>query len=55
MDSGEIGGMQKSDAVHVGVANSLREGGLLAPAIHDTALTSLDRFIVRRSLDTLIR
>jgi pyruvate dehydrogenase E2 component (dihydrolipoamide acetyltransferase) len=31
-----------SEAVHVGVATSLRTGGLIAPAIHDVANKSLD-------------
>lgn len=31
-----------SDAVHVGVATSLRTGGLIAPAIHDVANKSVD-------------
>jgi pyruvate dehydrogenase E2 component (dihydrolipoamide acetyltransferase) len=33
---------EPSDAVHVGVAISLRGGGLIAPAIHDTDQKSLD-------------
>ena len=37
---------QGSDAVHVGVAISLRQGGLIAPAIHDTD---------RKDLPTLMR
>ncbi len=32
----------QSEAVHVGVATSLRTGGLIAPAIHDVANKSLD-------------
>jgi pyruvate dehydrogenase E2 component (dihydrolipoamide acetyltransferase) len=36
---------QPSDAVHVGVAVSLREGGLVAPAIHDTDSKTLDELM----------
>jgi pyruvate dehydrogenase E2 component (dihydrolipoamide acetyltransferase) len=32
----------RSDAIHVGVAISLRQGGLVAPALHDTDHRSLD-------------
>jgi pyruvate dehydrogenase E2 component (dihydrolipoamide acetyltransferase) len=32
----------RSEAVHVGVAISLRGGGLVAPALHDTAAQSLN-------------
>jgi len=32
----------RSDAIHVGVATFLREGGLVAPALHDTDRLSLD-------------
>jgi pyruvate dehydrogenase E2 component (dihydrolipoamide acetyltransferase) len=35
------GGFQPSKAVHVGVAISLRQGGLIAPAIHDADRLSL--------------
>jgi pyruvate dehydrogenase E2 component (dihydrolipoamide acetyltransferase) len=35
-------GLQPSDAVHVGVAISLRTGGLVAPAIHDADVRDLD-------------
>ncbi len=35
-----------SDRVHVGVAISLRQGGLIAPAIRDTDLRSLDQLMV---------
>jgi len=34
--------LQPSDAIHLGVAISLRTGGLVIPAIHDTDLKSLD-------------
>jgi len=34
-----------SDAVHVGVAVSLRTGGVIAPAIHDTERLSLDELM----------
>ena len=33
------------DGVHVGVAISLREGGLIAPAIHDVDQKSLDQLM----------
>jgi pyruvate dehydrogenase E2 component (dihydrolipoamide acetyltransferase) len=36
------GGFQMSQAIHVGVAISLREGGLFAPAIHDTDRLTID-------------
>jgi pyruvate dehydrogenase E2 component (dihydrolipoamide acetyltransferase) len=36
-----------SEAVHVGVAVSLRGGGLVAPALHDTDATSLDDLMAR--------
>lgn len=32
----------RSDAIHVGVATFLRDGGLVAPALHDTDHLSLD-------------
>jgi pyruvate dehydrogenase E2 component (dihydrolipoamide acetyltransferase) len=35
-----------SDAVHVGVAIALRQGGLIAPAIHDVDKKSLDEIMV---------
>jgi pyruvate dehydrogenase E2 component (dihydrolipoamide acetyltransferase) len=40
------GGFQRSDAIHVGVAISLRTGGLLAPAIHDADRTPLRELMV---------
>jgi pyruvate dehydrogenase E2 component (dihydrolipoamide acetyltransferase) len=36
---------QPSQAVHVGVAISLREGGLIAPAIHDADTLTLDELM----------
>ena len=33
---------QKSTAIHVGIATALRGGGLIAPALHDTAERRLD-------------
>jgi pyruvate dehydrogenase E2 component (dihydrolipoyllysine-residue acetyltransferase) len=36
---------QPSEGVHVGVAISLRHGGLIAPAIHDTDLKCLDELM----------
>jgi pyruvate dehydrogenase E2 component (dihydrolipoamide acetyltransferase) len=40
------GAFKPSDAVHVGVAISLRQGGLIAPAIHDVDKKSLDEIMV---------
>jgi pyruvate dehydrogenase E2 component (dihydrolipoamide acetyltransferase) len=40
------GGFKPSEAVHVGVAISLRQGGLIAPAIHDLDKKSLDEIMV---------
>lgn len=37
---------KSSDAVHVGVAIALRQGGLIAPAIHDVDKKSLDEIMV---------
>jgi pyruvate dehydrogenase E2 component (dihydrolipoamide acetyltransferase) len=39
------GGHVPSEAVHVGVAISLRGGGLVAPALHDTDRKSLDELM----------
>ncbi|NEX62365.1 dihydrolipoamide acetyltransferase family protein [Noviherbaspirillum galbum] len=39
------GGHRPSGAVHVGVAIALRQGGLVAPAIHDVASKPLDRLM----------
>jgi pyruvate dehydrogenase E2 component (dihydrolipoamide acetyltransferase) len=44
------GRFQHSEAVHVGVAISLRRGGLLAPALHDADRKSLDD-VMRGLLD----
>ena len=38
-------GFRPSDAIHLGVAISLREGGLVAPAIHDADRLSLDEMM----------
>jgi pyruvate dehydrogenase E2 component (dihydrolipoamide acetyltransferase) len=48
------GGFEPSPAVHIGVAISLRQGGLLAPAILDTAAKSLDQ-IMRELADLTAR
>jgi pyruvate dehydrogenase E2 component (dihydrolipoyllysine-residue acetyltransferase) len=40
------GALKPSEAVHVGVAISLRQGGLIAPAIHDVDGKSLDDLMV---------
>jgi pyruvate dehydrogenase E2 component (dihydrolipoamide acetyltransferase) len=47
------GAHQPSAAVHAGVAISLRQGGLVAPAIHDVAELSLDELM--KSLSDLVR
>ncbi len=39
------GAFKRSEAVHVGVAISLRQGGLIAPAIHDLDKKSLDEIM----------
>jgi pyruvate dehydrogenase E2 component (dihydrolipoamide acetyltransferase) len=39
------GGFQPSPAIHVGVAISLRQGGLVAPAIHDADRMTLDELM----------
>jgi pyruvate dehydrogenase E2 component (dihydrolipoamide acetyltransferase) len=39
------GAFRPSEAVHVGVAISLRQGGLIAPAIHDLDKKSLDEIM----------
>jgi pyruvate dehydrogenase E2 component (dihydrolipoamide acetyltransferase) len=39
------GAFKPSEAVHVGVAISLRQGGLIAPAIHDLDKKSLDEIM----------
>jgi pyruvate dehydrogenase E2 component (dihydrolipoamide acetyltransferase) len=39
------GRFRPADAVHVGLAISLRQGGLVAPALHDAAVTSLDELM----------
>jgi pyruvate dehydrogenase E2 component (dihydrolipoamide acetyltransferase) len=44
---------QPSAAIHVGVAVSLRSGGLVAPALHDTDTRSLDDLM--RDLRDLVR
>lgn len=44
---------QPSQAVHIGVAISLRQGGLIAPAIHEVADKSLDQLM--RDLADLVR
>ena len=43
----ENGQFRPADGVHVGVAVALRGGGLVAPAIHDTASLSLDELMGR--------
>ena len=37
--------LQKQEAVHVGFAISMRQGGLIAPAIHDIHLKNLDELM----------
>jgi pyruvate dehydrogenase E2 component (dihydrolipoamide acetyltransferase) len=48
------GDFRPASAVHVGVAISLRQGGLVAPAIHDVDRKSLDE-IMRSLLDLVKR
>ncbi|MBS1186584.1 MAG: pyruvate dehydrogenase component [Burkholderiaceae bacterium] len=48
------GGFRPSAAIHVGVAISLRQGGLIAPAIHDAAGKSLPQ-IMRDLMDLVQR
>lgn len=43
----------RSEAIHVGVAISLRQGGLVAPALHDTDRRSLDELM--RALRDLVQ
>lgn len=47
------GERRPSQAIHVGVAISLRQGGLIAPAIHDAAEKSLDQLM--RDLTDLVQ
>lgn len=47
------GAHRPSAAIHVGVAISLRQGGLIAPAIHDVAGKSLDQLM--RDLTDLVK
>lgn len=47
------GAHRPSTAIHVGVAISLRQGGLIAPAIHDVADKSLDQLM--RDLTDLVK
>lgn len=52
----EDGGFRPSDAIHVGAAISIRGGGLVAPAIHDTDQLSLDEVMARlRDLTKRVR
>lgn len=48
------GAHQPSEAVHIGVAISLRQGGLIAPALHDVAEKSLDQ-LMRELSDLVMR
>ena len=47
------GAFKRSEAVHVGVAISIRQGGLIAPAIHDVDKKSLSEIMV--SLRDLVK
>jgi len=55
------GGFEPSDAVHLGVGISLRQGGLIAPAIHDADRKDLDtlmadlRDLVKRARSLQLR
>ena len=46
------GGHQISEAIHIGFAIALRQGGLLTPAIHDTDMKSFDE--LRDAMNDLI-
>lgn len=48
------GAFKRSEAVHVGVAVSLRQGGLVNPAIHDVDKIGLDE-LMERMLDLVNR
>ncbi len=47
------GGYQPSQAIHLGVAISIRQGGLIAPALHDANRMTLDE--IMRALTDLVR
>lgn len=47
------GAARKSEAIHLGVAISLRDGGLIAPAIHDADRLSIDALM--RALSDLVQ
>jgi pyruvate dehydrogenase E2 component (dihydrolipoamide acetyltransferase) len=52
----EQGAFRPSAAIHVGVAISIRGGGLIAPAIHDTADLTLDELMAKmRDLTARVR
>ncbi len=52
----EDGGFRPSDAIHVGAAISIRGGGLVAPAIHNTDQLSLDEVMAKlRDLTKRVR
>ena len=46
------GGHQVSDAIHIGFAIALRQGGLVTPAIHNTDMKTLDE--LREAVNDLI-
>jgi pyruvate dehydrogenase E2 component (dihydrolipoamide acetyltransferase) len=49
-------GFRPSDAIHVGIAISIRGGGLVAPAIHDTDTLPLDDLMAKlRDLTARVR
>lgn len=47
------GGYQPAPAIHLGVAISIRQGGLIAPALHDANKKTLDE--IMRALTDLVR
>ena len=47
------GGFQPGTGAHIGVAIALRQGGLIAPALHDVASKGLDQLM--RELSDLVR
>lgn len=52
----DSGGFRASEAIHVGIAITIRGGGLVAPAIHDTDTLALDTLMEKlRDLTARVR